>query len=346
MMSYFFLAIVSLVMTCLSAPTFAGESDLPQTLATKSEELNAQETLRAYLQVQEQLRATQLAIERSRKESDEAAARNSETLALRLQAIEQSLASQRARELDAMQSSNRAMLFVAGTFAAIGFVALYLMAHFQSRTVSRLAEIAAALPSGRGLGAGPALAALDSGEPHLLTVSPPGQPNPRLLGAIERLEKRIFELEHSAHLPSDNGTSASNEGHPAALKQVSGEPTPAAREAESTDAGRITVLLGKGQSLLNTDNPEEALGCFDEVLTLDSNNTEALVKKGTALERLRKMSEAIECYDRAIAADSSMTIAYLYKGGLFNRMERFTEALECYEQALHAQESAAPKVSI
>lgn len=338
MMSYFFLAIVSLVMTCFSAPTSAAESDLPQTLANKSEELNAQETLRAYLQVQEQLRATQLAIERSRKESDEAAARNAETLALRLQAIEQSLASQRARELDAMQSSNRAMLFVAGTFAAIGFVALYLMAHFQSRTVNRLAEIAAALPSGRALGAGSALSALGSGDPHLLTVSPPGQPNPRLLGAIERLEKRIFELEHTAHSSFDNGTSG-NQGSPAALSQVSGEPAPAGGEAAgSTNAARITVLLGKGQSLLNTDNPEVALGCFDEVLTLDPNNTEALVKKGTALERLRKMNEAIECYDRAIAADSSMTIAYLYKGGLFNRMERFTEALECYEQALHAQE--------
>ena len=105
------------------------------------------------------------------------------------------------------------------------------------------------------------------------------------------------------------------------------------------DAARITMLLGKGQSLLNLDQAEEALACFDQVLTLDPNHPEALVKKGAALERLRKLDEAIACYDQAIAADSSMTVAYLYKGGLFNRMERFGEALECYEKALHTQET-------
>ncbi len=93
--------------------------------------------------------------------------------------------------------------------------------------------------------------------------------------------------------------------------------------------------------MLNMDNAEGALACFDEILALDANHTEALVKKGSALERLRKLNEAIECYDKAIAADASMTIAWLYKGGLFNRMERFSEALECYEQALRTQEKQA-----
>ena len=113
----------------------------------------------------------------------------------------------------------------------------------------------------------------------------------------------------------------------------------AATAAAAPEAARITMLLGKGQSLLNLDQAEEALACFDQVLTLDPNHPEALVKKGAALERLRKLDEAIACYDRAIAADSSMTVAYLYKGGLFNRMERFGEALECYEKALHTQET-------
>jgi len=45
-------------------------------------------------------------------------------------------------------------------------------------------------------------------------------------------------------------------------------------------AARITVLLGKGQSLLNLDQAEEALACFDEVLALDASHPEALVKKG------------------------------------------------------------------
>src|SRR5205823_2170738 len=71
---------------------------------------NGQETVRSYLQLQEQLHATQLAIERNRREADEAAAETAKILAGRLQTIEQALATQRAQELQAMQSSNRVML--------------------------------------------------------------------------------------------------------------------------------------------------------------------------------------------------------------------------------------------
>jgi Flp pilus assembly protein TadD len=59
----------------------------------------------------------------------------------------------------------------------------------------------------------------------------------------------------------------------------------------------MTVLLGKGQSLLNLDHAEEAVACFDQVLAIDANHAEAQVKKGAALERLRKLDEAIVCYD-------------------------------------------------
>ena len=101
---------------------------------------------------------------------------------------------------------------------------------------------------------------------------------------------------------------------------------------------RIALLLGKGQALLNLQQADTALTCFDEVIALDSTNAEAFVKKGMALERLGKLDEAIDCYDRAIALDESMTMAYLSKGGVFNRLERYGEALQCYEQALRAQQ--------
>jgi hypothetical protein len=50
-------------------------------------ETNNQETLRAYLELQEQLHLTQLAIEQNRKEARETSAQNSEILAGRLQTI-------------------------------------------------------------------------------------------------------------------------------------------------------------------------------------------------------------------------------------------------------------------
>jgi len=161
-----------------------------------------------------------------------------------------------------------------------------------------------------------------------------------LRGALERLEKRIDELEHAARPPLNEGSSTGAEPDaivPPSPKEAAADTVPA-DSAVPTDAARITLLMGKGQSLLNLDQTEAALACFDELLALDASHPEALVKKGAALERLRKLDEALVCYDRAIAADGSLTIAYLYKGGLCNRMERFGEALQCYEQALRTQE--------
>jgi tetratricopeptide (TPR) repeat protein len=232
------------------------------------------------------------------------------------------------------------MLLVAGAFAAMGFMAMLLMAYFQWRTVNRLAEISSALPRlDRTLGAGRPIAALGPGDTQLIPVSRAEQSNLRMSDALERLEKRIHELEHTAHPPLPEATGHVHPAEHAEPGPSPGNGSPA--NGVAPEADRVRMLLGKGQSLLNLDQAEEALACFDEALVLDSHNTEALVKKGSALERLRKLDEAIECYDRAIAADDSMTIAYLYKGGLFNRMERFNEALECYEQALRTQEKGS-----
>jgi tetratricopeptide (TPR) repeat protein len=320
---------------------------------TRVDDTNAQETLRSYLQLQEQLHATRLAIEQNRQEAREAAEQTATALAARLKVIEEALAAQRTRELEALQGSNRIMFLVGATFAAVGFFAVLSMAYFQWRAVNHLAEISAGLPAVRGFSPAAALAALPAGDAPLVTVAPAEQSSLRLLGALERLEKRIYELEHTAQPTAkgsahgDNGTSpepvsAQGNGEPATGSNGASAPASAEPPGSDTDkSSRITVLLAKGQSMLNLDQAEAAVGCFDEVLALDPRHAEALVKKGTALERLQKLAEAIDCYDRAIAADGSLTIAYLHKGGLFNRMERFNEALECYEQALRTQEKRA-----
>lgn len=329
-----FLALVAFATDCLGA-----EPAVPPVPAGKPEEPNLQDMLRAYLQVQEQLHATQLSIEHSRKDADAAAAETSRLFAGRLQAIEQTLAVQRTQELEAMQNSNKVMLLVAGLFALLGFLAMLFMAYFQWRTISRLAEISAALPVAHALGSASPLAALGVRDTPVVTVGPAERSSQQLLGALEQLEKRIHQLEHTPTPPLHKSASLGQTA--ATLASPNGGP-PAAAAADTAaapEAARITLLLGKAQSLLNLDQPEEALACYDQALTLEPNHAEALVKKGAALERLRKLDEAIACYDQAIAADGSMTVAYLYKGGLFNRMERFGEALECYEQALHTQET-------
>jgi len=294
---------------------------------------NTDETLRSYLQLQEQLHSMQVSLEKNRQEAENAAARSAEALAGRLLAIEQSLSAQRARELEGLQSANRWMLVAAGIFAAVGCLTVLSMAYFQWRTVSKLAEISSSLP--RAFGAAAALGGPGAGGSSVLSVGGSvDQSNMRLLGTIERLEKRILEIESSTH-PAHHSQALDPEGH------ASSEPPGRTNgKGLSDERARFDSLLGKGQSLLNLEKVEEALACFDEILATEPRHVETLMKKAAALERLGKLEEAVKCCDEAIAADGSLTVAYLYKGGLFNRMERFSEALACYEQALQAKEKA------
>ena len=335
-----FCALLLLVCLGLAAPsflTFAAPEDAPPTNAVPAN-TNSIELLRPYLQLQEQLRALQLSIEENRKEADAAAGRNAQSVAGRLQDLERTLAIERARDLDAVRSSNRLMLIISVAFAVVGLLAASLMA-YQWRTVGRLAELSANRPPLRELG--PPRAALEAGEPQLLGAGLAEQSSSRLLDALNRIEQRIHDLEQTSHPPLNPAPPASNHSETAPTQAESNsEPAAVEDSADTGEGSRLGLLLGKGQSLLNLDQPEEALKCFNQALALEPAHTDALMKKAVALERLRKLPEAIECYDRAIAADESLTIAYLYKGGLLNRMERFGEALECYEQALRTQEKS------
>jgi len=304
---------------------------------------NGQEFLRASLLLQEQLRATQQAIEQNKKEAEAALARNAENITAQLNLIQQALENQRVRDLDAMRSTNRFMLILACAFAGIGMLAMLLTAYIQWRAVQRIAEIPAALAPAHFWGASRAVAALGTGEGALVPAGPAEQSNARLLGVIERLEKRISELEHVTHT-----------GQPGAANVTAGElnkATDAGGGAEASGSkprpseadGRraeVAALMGKGQSLLNLGQAADALGSLNEALHLDPANVEVLVKKGNALEKLDRLEEALACYDRAIAADGSVTLAYLHKGSLYNRMARYNEALTCYEEALKTQSKA------
>src|SRR5690348_13518110 len=100
-LSFFLLIVLAL---SASSPATAAENSAS---ANRSEETNSQEALRAYLQLQEQLHATQLLLEQNRKEARNAAAQTADALDKRLQTIEAALSMQRSRELEVMQNSNQ-----------------------------------------------------------------------------------------------------------------------------------------------------------------------------------------------------------------------------------------------
>jgi len=286
--------------------------------ALQRAELTQTELIKLNLYLQEQLHAAQLAIERNRQEAQESARAQAAAITQKLNDIQTALEAERQRRLEEARRSANTLLWVASTFGGVGLLAMAFTALFQYRAMNRMAELSTGHPQ---LLAGAAHALLPAD-----TAGLPGKTvevsNQRLLAVIDRLERRVFELEHTA------------------VKPVSAAATVVPEDAGGQSA-HIVALLGKGQSLLNADKPDEALACYDEILALDANHSEALVKKGAALERLKQDDEALRCYDRAIAADGSLTIAYLYKGGVYNRLERYNEALECYEQALRVQGSAS-----
>ena len=308
----------------------ASPAPTPPPLPTKTaeESLESQRILRSYLQLQEQLHATLMAIEQSRAESTVASRSNADLLTARLELIEKALQQQQEQQRESMQQSNRTMLVLAGIFVGVGFLTLLFMALFQLRGMNRLAEIATGLPAGRMLGSGAFPGAHESGDPRLLGAT--GEPaGGRLQNVVERLEQRIGDLETTAHTPATNGGNGNGNGR---------------SEAVAADP-QLSALLGRGESLLKLGQSADALHCFEEALTRAPHCAEAHVKRGIALEQLKRNDAAIEAYDRAIAIDRSITLAYLRKGGLFNQQEKFGDALDCYEQALRA-ESKQPVSSI
>lgn len=325
------LSLGCLVMLALAAqPLCASETDAPPTTHTN-------DTLRASLELQEQLHASQLALRQNREEREAL----EKEVATRLKVLEEAVKSKSNSELDSMKANvatlrkdldanNRLLLYVGGGIAGIGFFVLLATGYLQWRSVNRLAEFSALVQSTRAALPAPGVTV---GEGNLLGAGTTAQSNGRMFGALTDLEKRIAELEHTAHATPEAKVLTTGTG-------TNGSATDLINTENGHDGSHESVLLAKGQSLLNMDKPNDALACFDEILKTEPNHGEALVKKGLALEELNQPDEALRCYDRAIETNADLTIAYLQKGGLFNRLERYEEALQCYELALRAQEKA------
>ena len=261
----------------------------------------------------------QLAIENNRQAAEAEAKRNADAMTGRIQALEQTIATQHASDSEATQKIQQLTLLLAGVFGLICLSVMLLMAYLQWRAVTRIVALAA--PPSPAFRSNRPLPALDASA----TVE---QLNTRLFSTVDRLEKRVLELEQAARAP------LAEKNSPGALEQKNGGAATAADDRDEC----VANLIVEGQSLLDAHALEKALECFDMALAIQPQHAEALVKKASALEKLDRLDEAFACYDRAIEADGSLAIAYLHKGGLFNRLARYDEALQCYEQALRAQQ--------
>jgi tetratricopeptide (TPR) repeat protein len=352
------LHLTTLALTVLCGlPLAMNTAEADAIAATKTNEPSVAE-LRLSTNVEAEILLTRQALDQLRREVEQSAARNAAAITSSLSLVESTLARMHERQMQSAQNANRTILIVSGVFAALGFVCLLLISLVLMRAIGRFSEMAAAAPAqGHLLGPGQSVAVLGAGEMAAPRRGTAEEASGRFQSALEQLQRRIVELEQStqASVPG-NAASLSTAGprvvSPQSAEEKVGstvdiqpllpddELASTATENGSAPASRATVLLGKGQALLNLDSAEPALKCFDEALSLEPKNAEAFIRRGMALEKMQDWEQALESYDRAIEADQSMTVAYLYRGGVCNRLQRYREALESYEQALRTEKKS------
>lgn len=340
-----------LVAGAASAPTPGSAPSAESNRPPSPEELAQAELLRSFLQLRDQLQAAQLAIVNNRVEAETNARVQTAAISEKLEAIKAAMAAERdrhqaetqrlmverERQQVETQRSMRTVLWVAAAFGAFGLIAVLLAPFLQMRAMNRISDLAGLRPELTS-GNSTALMPPDGAPLPDRTVS---QSNQRLMSVIDRMEKRILELEQTATPPVASTTTTTTTMVPTAVTTVSnGSAEEPPRNADGGQSAWIAVLMAKGRSLLSMNKAQEAVACYDEILKLDPAHTEALVRKGAALERMNRFEEALFCYNRAIESDQRNVLAYLHKGGVCNRLERYDEALECYEQAMLVEEKA------
>jgi predicted O-linked N-acetylglucosamine transferase (SPINDLY family) len=82
---------------------------------------------------------------------------------------------------------------------------------------------------------------------------------------------------------------------------------------------------------------DEALICYDDLITLAPDFVDAHLKRGLLLSGLGRFAEAIISYDSAIAIDPRHLDALQHKGEALHYLGKFDDAIACYNQILTMQ---------
>lgn len=286
-----------------------------------------------------------------------ATAAEAEQLKVQLYEAQLKLDRLQSREEDG-RSTLTTVLIVVVALAAVCIISLVAFSFYTMRRLTELSEpIVDAIHTSR--------------HPHALPPASPthagmlaafGQPhdaaNPqavvprnetRLLDAMDRLERKIEEIERAAHHSNNHIDIPSQPASPPFTSPTevptAAPVTPPASSSNQNGSrdrmqvDRFVLLLNKGEAHLNLQQFESALQCFEQASMLAPADPVPYVKRGYALEKLGRLEDALGCYDHALQYDVRNSMAYLLKGGVFNRLQRYVEAIECYDRALELKAS-------
>jgi tetratricopeptide (TPR) repeat protein len=236
-----------------------------------------------------------------------------------LAGLQETLVAQRKRESELSEQAraqNTHVLLGAGAAVFLVFLASY---WFQLRCMNRVMELTRAEP-----------AALPAPIPMALLESQSARES-KLLEAIKLLESRVQQLEGPGS--AGNGTAGEN-GHAKAEATKLIENAAAPMEAPSSTSGKVSLLLAKGEILLDMERYQESLIALQEAVALDPANAEAHLKKGIALERMNRLELSLAAYDESLRLNPKRSFAYVHKARVLSALHRYDEALSVYDQAL------------
>lgn len=102
----------------------------------------------------------------------------------------------------------------------------------------------------------------------------------------------------------------------------------------SPDQLRVWAILAKGKALQARGRLQEALGCFEHILSDNPESAIAWYNQGCVLGNLRRFREAAQCFDRALTLQPDYPRALNCKAGALEAQGKVLEAIDCCERVL------------
>lgn len=92
----------------------------------------------------------------------------------------------------------------------------------------------------------------------------------------------------------------------------------------------------QGETLLNLNQYESALNCFEQAIALHPNDPELMVFKGVAFIHLKRYEAALAALNQALQLSPQHAEALVFRGAALNYLGRYSECYESYQQAIES----------
>jgi hypothetical protein len=206
--------------------------------------LKAVDLIRQETQVHLQRHA--IAVDRIRKDTDASLKRFTTAVEGKLDHLNRAITSERESSLQTLRDSNRFALTAASIIVGLLLLEIIFLAWISGRAVNRLATRMSAWISEQSPYPGAAVI-LGTDATHPLTGNMIDETGLRFQNAIERLEQRLFDLEHTTgRFKTTLNSSPAAQASIDAAPQYRSNPLP----TKPAKASGVSLALGQGASLI------------------------------------------------------------------------------------------------